>query len=92
MLERTRPQTWLQLRPATQSMPPHSGPHLAVVDECVHMLPTIPTLLSLMRVHMLPTILAARLLVSPVLSLNPRWTTGTMRAREGASMVLTNTV
>lgn len=41
---------------------------------------------------MLPTMRAALRLVSPVLSLSPRCTTGTTSAREGASMVLMKVV
>mmetsp|Transcript_43206 Transcript_43206/g.109356 ORF Transcript_43206/g.109356 Transcript_43206/m.109356 type:complete len:286 (-) Transcript_43206:1516-2373(-) len=47
---------------------------------------------SLISWHMLPTMRAARFLVSPLRSRRPRCTTGRMSARLGASMVLTNTV
>lgn len=50
------------------------------------------TLGSLMRAHMLPTILAAFFLASPDLSRRPLCTTGTMSAKLGASTVLMNTV
>lgn len=41
---------------------------------------------------MFPTILAALFFVSPLLSLSPLCTTGTTRARLGASMVFTKVV